>query len=226
MKNITEYILVTGVVVGVTLGANNNVANANLRNRISTLFSNLCRSCIRREPHQVTENLIIQPDLKNKVNDLAYNNKLSGEDINNFDYSKISLFNENIYYYQVKESGETITLASLHKPILRHLDKNEVGVKYRTPENKVEIIKTEGVPIWLKGSEIYHESKNRFDQKMKRYFESMDGVQPDNYYGLQMDIDYDEFSSNSFSSGSEDSQKSFIRRYVERPKNLKTNDEN
>lgn len=198
-KNIKYNILTIFILGFVTV--NTHVAHANIRNRIVNFISNLCSSCLGRNNrivnsgeeaenlvhNSVLDNLIFENNLKQSLNQIANKKSLVGRDAENFEANKVGNISLTKFYYQDKVGAEVKTLVSNYKPEVIGIHKSAFGeiveTEHTNPRGQTITMKNRGVPIWISGEVIVEEQKKRINNKVRRYFRSMEGVEPHNYYG-------------------------------------------
>lgn len=122
------------------------------------------------ETSNLTENLKISSKLKNKVDKLIEQNKITGKDISDFDNSLVKKLYFNHFYYQdIDSDGNIINFISKEEPKVLKVDDNNVTVQYINENGEKSVLTTNGLSRWLSGLDI--KRKLRKDAKVKKQLE-------------------------------------------------------
>lgn len=135
--------------------------------KLDSLLSKAKKSMFSLEEWKVTDSLRISPDMKNDIRELMEKNKISGNDIPEFDYSGFKELYFNNFYHQYKDSdGYINTLISQSAPKVTKVDGENVTVEYKDINGKKVTSVTKGIPIWIIGIDI--KSKIKDDLKTRK----------------------------------------------------------
>lgn len=176
-----KKIILTTTVVGLGILGVNKEANATLKSKIGRIFSGVMRSSGNET---VVDNLRGDSRLLQKAKEMEESNLLSGRRLVDFSESyKPSILKDTFYYYQTRtDLGELMTVTSVEKPKIVKIEGQNVLVKVKDPETGKQLIGTEGVPIWNQGKDIKRNTEKILEERIQRYFESMEGVQVESYF--------------------------------------------
>lgn len=154
-------------------------------------------------------NVDISEHLKVKASNMLKNNSLVGATIEEFEVREIDDFiNHNHFYHQNKTGDTKITLSSIERPLIIDVNKDgtQVTTSYKDANGQEKSLLTFGMPSWILGKDVFKEEKKRSKESVQRYFQSMEGVTPDNYYGLDIKLE-DSLKIKPLSSSLRDEEK-------------------
>lgn len=164
-KNKKQLILATFVLLGCSSGLGAYNAHATVRSKIGNFLSNLVNrpSIISRvattpnieNPKSILDTLKLKPTVKGKIKSLIDSGNISGTNVGEFivkDISKIE--SKNLYYQNVDKNGKLVTIVSSNFPKITDVNEKIVNLEYTDTSGKKQNLLNEGVPLWVKGSDI------------------------------------------------------------------------
>lgn len=181
MSKKTKYILsATALLMLEVVAFSSEKASAILGGKAGNFFKDLFTKRVRNAVGNVggsTENRL-------KLSKLAYESTV-GIDSSDFNKSGVGIIMPTKLYHQNGDAGNVKNVVSEQKPIVLAVSGNKVITETTKGRKKIILNSSGGAPVWLKGKDIIESEKNKLDEKMRRYFESSDGITPDPHYNVK-----------------------------------------
>lgn len=217
-KKIKLLLSASALAMGI-ISVNPKEAKATLRGRIGNALARICGACIGRggsssrtsslslppleesnlnkanlinnnEGTDAMKNLLVGSDLEARVGNMS-NKPIIGAGVDSIEIRKIRNIDTEKYYHQYQAGNKTVTLVSEVKPEV--IGSNNSGTVFATEyvdeAAEMRTMFTPGVPVWIKGKDIIENKSKKSRLKIEKYLQSMQGVDVENYYGLNPEDD-------------------------------------